>query len=293
MVLPLAGALASCKVAGVDGKLTLGETAADTQATLGTNVATAGEASSGPRVTGPVSFEDAETVYREGRYPEAAALFGSYVEGKPENAWGHYMLGLSAWKSGDVDRAASAFERALELDSRHVKSLVNLSRVLLDAGRPGEALDRLTRAVELDSGSAEVYRLIGRVRHDQDQVEEAVDAYRTAVTLDDQDAWAFNNLGVLYIEQSLPGDAIGALARAVELRPEVAVFHNNLGMALERWGYFQAAQDQYRLAVGADPGHQKAAANLARIEGRGDRDGLPALDLPTLAREFLEEVIRP
>ncbi len=123
-------------------------------------------------------------------------------------------------------------------------------------------------------------------------MDSAIVAYRTAVTLDEQDAWAFNNLGVLYIEQGLPGDAIGALARAVDLRPEVAVFHNNLGMALERWGYFLAAQDQYRLAVEADPSHEKAAANLRRIEGRGDREGLPPLDLPMAAREFFEEVIR-
>jgi Flp pilus assembly protein TadD len=110
--------------------------------------------------------------------------------------------------------------------------------------------------------------------------------------LDDRDGWSLNNLGVLYIEQGLPGDAIGALARAVDLQPDVAVFHNNLGMALERWGYFAAAQDQYRLAVERDPGHEKAAANLRRLEGRGDKEGLPPLDLPALAREFVEEVIR-
>jgi tetratricopeptide (TPR) repeat protein len=293
MVPLLAIALSSCKVAGVDGKLTTGSTAADTQATLGSTVSAPGVESSTPRVIGPVAFEEAEVVYREGRFGEATALFSAYVEGKPGNAWGHYMLGLSAWKSGEIERAEAAFGKALELDSKHFKSWINLSRVLLDAERPDEALERLGRALELDSASAEVYRLIGRARYDRGQVDDAIIAYRTAVALDDQDVWSFNNLGVLYIEQGLPGDAIGALARAVDLQPDVAVFHNNLGMALERWGYFEAAQDQYRLAVERDPGHQKAAANLKRIEGRADQEGLPPLDLPTLAREFWDEVIRP
>ena len=292
MVLLIAIALSSCKVAGVDGKLTLENTAADTQATLGSTVSAPGIESSTPRVIGPVAFEEAEAVYREGRYGEATARFSAYVEGKPENAWGHYLLGLSAWKAGETERAEAAFGKALELDSKHLKSWLNLSRVLLETGRPDEALDHLGRALELDSGSAEVYRLIGRARHDRGQVDDAIVAYRTAVSLDDQDAWALNNLGVLFIEQGLPGDAIGALARAVDLRPDVAVFHNNLGMALERWGYFEAAQDQYRLAVESDPGHARAGANLRRIERRGDEEGLPPLDLPTLAREFLEEVIR-
>ena len=290
MVLAAATALPACKVGGVDGKVTLGETQADTQATLGSTVVPA--ESSVPRVMGPVAFEDAEAVFRDGRYAEATALFGAYLERKPENPWGHYMLGLAAWKAGETERADAAFGKALELDPKHLKSWINWSRALLDGGRADEALDRLGRARELDSASAEIFRLIGRAEEERGQIDSAIAAYRTAVTLDANDAWSFNNLGVLYIEQGLPGDAIGALARAVELQPELAVFHNNLGMALERWGYFVAAQDQYRLAVERDPGHEKAAANLKRIEGHPDRSGVPPLDLPTLAREFVEEVIR-
>ena len=46
------------------------------------------------------------------------------------------MLGLSAWKAGDHDRATSAFDRALQLDPNHRKSLFNSSRVLLEMGNP-------------------------------------------------------------------------------------------------------------------------------------------------------------
>ena len=31
------------------------------------------------------------------------------VESRPENAWGHYMLGLAAWRSGDLTGAERAF----------------------------------------------------------------------------------------------------------------------------------------------------------------------------------------
>jgi predicted Zn-dependent protease len=289
-VLALAAALSGCKVGGVDGKVTLGKgTAADTQATLGSNVT----GSTSPRVMGPVNFAEAQAVYREGRYAEATALFGAYVESKPQNAWGQYMLGLSAWKGGDAERAEAAFKKALELDPRHVKSRLNLSRVLLEANRPDEALGQLDSVRTGDSTSAEVYRLIGRARSEKGEVDSAVAAYRTAVTLDTADVWALNDLGVLYIEQGVPGDAIGALARAVDLKPEEPVFHNNLGMALERWGYFTVAQDQYRLAVGADSSYAKAAANLQRIEGHPDRPGLPPLDLAVQAQDFVKVVIRP
>lgn len=295
MLLALAIALSACKVGGVNGKVTLGKgQAPDTQATLGSAVAvpatTPAAAVADP--VAPVTFADAESVYRDGRYADAAAMFASYTATKPDNAWGQYMLGLAAWKAGDATRSEAAFRKALEIDPNHLKSWVNLSRVYLDVGQADSALDCLDQARALDSTSAEVYRLLGRARAEAGQFEDALDAYRTAVTLDDQDAWSFNNIGVLDIKQGLASDAIGALARAADLEPGVATFHNNLGMALEQSGYFEGAQDQYRLAVQADSTYQKAAANLQRIDGWKDKPGLPPLDLPGLEQQFLEQVIR-
>ncbi|MGH7635874.1 MAG: tetratricopeptide repeat protein, partial [Gemmatimonadaceae bacterium] len=116
---------------------------------------------SGPQT---VTFAAAVDAYSKRRYREAAASFEDYTQRHPASASGHYMLGLSAWKSGDLARARLAFERSLELDSTNVKTLLNLGRVLLDQGQPGEALVRIGSAAALDSGSAEVQRMMGRVQ---------------------------------------------------------------------------------------------------------------------------------
>jgi len=84
-----------------------------------------------PKISGPVSFADAEAAYRAKKYTEAATLFERYAERRPGNAWGHFMLGLSASKAGDSARAEEAFEKALSIAPTHVGSLVNLSRVLI------------------------------------------------------------------------------------------------------------------------------------------------------------------
>src|SRR4051812_44379418 len=55
-----------------------------------------------------VSFALAESTYNQKRYKEASEMFGVYLQRKPENPWGHYMHGLSAWKSGQLDVAKSA-----------------------------------------------------------------------------------------------------------------------------------------------------------------------------------------
>lgn len=237
-----------------------------------------------------VTFEESEAAYFDGRYTEATQLFARYTERKPDNPWGHYMLGLSAWKAGSYETAEQAFDRSLALDRRHVKSWLNLSRVLLDTSRPEEALASIDEAVALDPQSATAYRLRGLALHQIGRTDDALGAYRRALELDPRDAWSMNNLALVLIETDRCEDALPALARAVELRDDVAVFFNNLGMALERTGHFRAAEEAYAKATALDAGHEKAAENLARItEVREDLDVMP-VDLAALAQRFAEEI---
>lgn len=241
-----------------------------------------------PAVTGPVSFADAEALYHAKKYDDATKAFEAYTARKPANAWGHYMLGLSAWKSGDPVKSELAFETALSTDPSHVKSLVNLSRVLIEQKRYDEAIDKLTRAGEVDPESATVPRLMARAFAAQQKTDEAIDAYRRAIALDMSDAWSMNNLGLLYLEQGFVEDALPYLAKAVLTKENVAAFHNNLGMALEHQGRFVAAATSYKGALTADPGYTKAKQNLTRVEAvkGGPED---PLDLVALARDTDEE----
>jgi tetratricopeptide (TPR) repeat protein len=219
-----------------------------------------------PKVTSPASFGDGRAAYQARKYSDATAIFDRYTTERPTNAWGHYMLGLSAWKSGDLAKSEQAFEKALSVDPKHVKSLVNLSRVLIEQKRPDEAVERLTRAAEIDPESTEVFRLLGRTYHTQGKTEEAMTAYRRAIELNELDAWSMNNLGLMFLETERADEAMPLLTKAAELRPEMPAFHNNLGMALEHTGQFRAAADAYKAALAADPGYAKAKRNLERVE---------------------------
>jgi superkiller protein 3 len=220
-----------------------------------------------PRViSGPVTFEMADSAYRDRRYDDAAALFTSYTEGRPSNPWGFYMLGLSAWKSGDRVTAESAFVQALTLDPTHVKSHLNLSRVLLETGQPDSALVHIETAIQLDSTSSEPLRLQGRAFEVLGKTDDAILAYQRAIQLDSTDGWALNNLGALYIRLERFSDAIEPLKVAVGLDDKVAVFHNNLGMVLERTGQYRAAEEEYRAAVAIEGTYGKAVTNLQRVQ---------------------------
>jgi tetratricopeptide (TPR) repeat protein len=223
-------------------------------------------ANASPAITGPASFADGQAAYQAKKYSEATTIFEAYTERRPGNAWGYYMLGLSAWKSGDFAKSENAFDKALSIDPRHVKSLVNQSRVFIDQKRLDDAVDRLTRAAEIDPDSVEVHRLLGRTYYAQGRTDEAEAAYRRALELNERDAWSMNNLGLLMLETKRADEALPLFAQAVELRKEVPEFHNNLGMALEHTGRFKAAATAYSGALTADPRYEKAKQNLARVE---------------------------
>jgi tetratricopeptide (TPR) repeat protein len=243
-----------------------------------------------PVVVTPVSYEVAESAFGSGHFTEATELFTAYTGSHPENPWGYYMLGLSAWKVGDRDKASNAFDQALQLDPNHRKSLFNSSRVLLERGKSKEALERIEKALSLEPMSNEGLRLLGRARYELGSVDEAIKAYQRALTIDERDVWSMNNLGLIYIQQDRSCEALPPLARAVELRSNAPVFQNNLGTALERSGHPTAAAQAFEAAIAVDSSYTKASVALARVTGGAQEPESVTVDLARLSQKFQGDI---
>ena len=282
--------LAACGGEIKDVKEVAKDSAEPVVATVTVPAPTASGAVTANAETQVVSISDGENAYQEKRYDDAVAIFSTYVEQHPKNPWGQYMLGLSSWKSGNLERAETALVRANELDPKHVKTLLNLTRVHLDQGRPKDALGRVNAVLALDSSSGEGYRLLGRVRAALNEPNEAIAAYRLALSHNPNDVWSMNNMGLLMIQQGRNEEALGPLARAVQIDSTVAVFENNLGIALEHTGRFVMATEAYKSALAIDDGYTKAKLSLARVEVRKDDPTVTPIELATLAESFDREI---
>jgi predicted Zn-dependent protease len=239
-----------------------------------------------------VTYEEAEASFRSGDYAAATDLFASYVEGRPGNAWGHYMLGLAAWRAGDSGRAEEAMLRASEIDPENVKVRVNLGRILLDGGRAEEALPHLETAVELSSDSDDAWRVMGNIRSELGRNDEALSAYERALAINDKDTWSMNNYGLVLIRLGRYEEALPPLARAVELKPDSPVFQNNLGVALERSGYPGSASKAFAAALEADSTYTRASISLERVKSLLGESHGEEVDLTSLATEFIEKIGR-
>ena len=234
-----------------------------------------------PEVPLAVTYSNAEQAFYEGQYTLAADRFDTYCRQHPENAWGHYMRGLSLWKSGDDAAARGALEEALRVKPDHVKSLVNLARIELELAEPEAALTLIQRAIGLAPENNDARRVLGRVYHNLDRGDDATGAYLEVLHRQADDAWTLNNLALIWIEQEQFERALSPLARAVELAPEAAVIRNNLGTALERTGHLEQACEQYALAgqFGSDHGE----ASFFRLDAVTIAADDPTVDLTTVA----------
>lgn len=205
----------------------------------------------------------------------------------PTTASEFYTVGRTAWKAGDFARAESALVQAVALDSTHVRSRLYLSRVLMESGRSGDALQHIQAAVELDSTSSEPLRLLGRAYEVLGRSDEAIDAYKGSIVRNSEDVWSLNNLGSLYIKVGRSEEALGPIARAIELEKNVAIFHNNLGTALEQTGHFTAAAEAYRAALAVEGTYGPAGTNLTRVEQLKEDPAAQPVDLAALAKAFV------
>jgi tetratricopeptide (TPR) repeat protein len=263
--------------------------AASTPTVSGSTEST-GESTSTSAGVAPVTYASAESAFTSKDYSAARELFTSYSNSNPENPWGYYMLGLSDWRNGSREEAVTAFDRALQLDPNHRKSLYNSSRVLLELNRPEDAVKRIEQALGQEPMSNEGLRLLGRSKYQVGKADEAIGAYQKALSIDDHDVWSMNNLGLIYLDRGRSNEAIPPLARAVELRPNAPVFENNLGMALERSGYPTAAAKAYETAIGLDSTYKKASVGLTRVTGGGQTPEETSVDLPTLSQQFQNDI---
>ncbi len=243
-----------------------------------------------PVVTGPVSYERADSAFRQNHFSEAVSLFAVYTTRRPDNPWGHYMLGLSAWRAGDRETAEQELQKTIALDSTHVKARLNLSRVLIETGRAKQAQDQLQAVLRLDSTSTAAYRLIGRAHNAVSETDAAIDAYKHAILLDSNDVWAMNNLALVYLEQGRFEDAAKPLARAVEVDSSTVQFRNNLGLALERAGHYSEAAKAFTSALAIDSNYARASVSRTRVTSLKEDPRLPGVDLAALARSFALEV---
>ena len=133
---------------------------------------------------------------------------------------------------GQLDRAAAAFSRAVEVPTgRRAEALGSLSEVHKAAGDREKAHAALRRAIEIEPDSA---------KH-------------------------LFNIGMLHLEAGEYADAVDRFRQVLRIKPHYGPAILNLGYIAKQEGRFEDAEGLYRELMELEPSGVEARANLAHL----------------------------
>jgi tetratricopeptide (TPR) repeat protein len=135
-------------------------------------------------VEAELAFHRGVVAYREGRLPEARALFEKVVAEDPQDSAATHYLGLISQAQGDTDGALRWYGRTLELAPEDTDARFDLGTLLLEAGRLPEASAEFDRVLAAQPDRAPARLFAGIVRYRAGAYPEALRELERAATLD-------------------------------------------------------------------------------------------------------------
>lgn len=105
---------------------------------------------------------------------------------RPEHAELHYQYGRLLDRLGRRQDAIRENERAIQIEPKFVRALIELAKLYQATDRSADATTRLEQAIAAGAGYADVYYLLGNLYRDQGKVGRARSAYRRALILNDR-----------------------------------------------------------------------------------------------------------
>jgi tetratricopeptide (TPR) repeat protein len=166
-------------------------------------------------------------------------------------AW--YDLSFLLHDAGRRGEALEAARKAVALEPGSARMLVNLGTRLLDLDRPNEAFPYLEQAVRVKPEWPEPIGVLGIAHYHARHFAAAAECLEAALRKDpeaDPSAWAY--LGVSLDETGRPQAAVYALETAVFMKADYGWAWARLGKALRALGRHAEAVAAYEKAIGND-----------------------------------------
>jgi len=210
------------------------------------------------------------SVQRVGAWQDGPSLWGQAAESRPRDAF--FQLGLAEVliKEGDLERAAGAYERVLELQPGNVKALVNLGYTRKAQGRLEEALGLYQRALRIDSNNFNALNTVGNLLATQGQDSLAAEYYWRALRAEPDNYMARVNLAALWRRtgHEQAADSLMGEMEQVSLPQPVVLLQRGRQFILD--GRLDSARARFERALDLDRELTPALAGLGEVLMRQD-----------------------
>jgi tetratricopeptide (TPR) repeat protein len=206
-------------------------------------------------------FRRAAEWERQGKLPEAAAVYEELERRFPGSAVVQKNLGVLWMRLGRYEDCFAAFDRSLAIDGNQPDIYSNAGIVFATLGGQEDALNYFNRAIELKPDFAEAYSNRSNPLKELGRYEEAVASCGEAIRLRPDYAEAYSNRGAALLAQKRHREAIDSFDEAIRLRPDYAEAYSNRGSAQQDIKQYEAALASFNEAIRLRPDYAKAYYN--------------------------------
>jgi len=198
----------------------------------------------------------------KGQYVLAENLAKELIKQYPNHQFSWKVLGAVLIKTGKLQDALLANERALKLSLNDAEVYNHLGITLKELGKLNEAGASYKNAIAINPDLAEAHYNLGNTLKELGKLEDAESSYRKAITLKPDYAEAHSNLGVTQQELGQLEEAERSCRKVIAIKPDLAEAHSNLGNTLQKLGRLQDAETSYKKAITIKPDYAEAHSNL-------------------------------
>ncbi len=173
------------------------------------------------------------------------------------------VLGWLTWQQCGMYRdAGTVYRTTLARNPACWMAYDNLGVILLQQGKPAEAVADYQAAIRLKPDNATAHLDFGTALDTMGKKTEAIQEYEKALQFDPHNVAAHRNLGVVLVEMNRLPEAIAHDRQALQLRPDIAELHDDLANALLKSGRAAEAVDELQTALQLDPNYAGACLDL-------------------------------
>jgi tetratricopeptide (TPR) repeat protein len=187
------------------------------------------------------------------------------------DALAQHYLGVAYQGSGQRQKAAEAYVRALNLDPTLSSTRSKLAGVLVMSGQSRAAETLLLEGVKIDPKAAELHKGLGQIYEERQDFRRAAESWEKTTTLAPKDPIAWFHLGHCWIGLNDEARALPGYERAVALDPLSADYQKAFAGVLRLRGRLPEAEQHCRRAIQLRPDDPEAYFNLMKI--LRDREG--------------------
>ncbi len=221
---------------------------------------------SGCTPAGPRALLKGKKYLDRGDYADAIAELKTATEILATNAaaWNYY--GVALQRASQLDDAANAYNRALNLDRDLVETHLNLGILFLQQGKPDAAKTEFTAYTLRRPNDATGWLKLGSAQLKLGETVPAERSFSAVLALKTSEAEAYNGLGLARIQRGKPREAAQFFAAAIQSRPGFAAALLNLATVNHQFLHDnKTALENYRayLALTPPPANADAVNNIA------------------------------